>query len=566
MLFKKYLVSKVFLGLVVSIALQAGAIAEESKSIEPESTLIGTDARGTETVRSLTQEEQQEVDRLVGQVVDRAKKADNDRENARNQVPNDVIRINYIPETIKEEIRKQVREELRKDVVKDVIAEAEKEEWGIPGALPSWINRITFSGDIRIRAQADIFDNSNTENSYFNIHEINDAGGQVYAGRDQFINTTEDRNRARLRARFGVRAEVSDGLTAGLRISTGNRKDPVSTNQTLGNYSNKYELVWDQIYLKYVNYDFWRYPRFSLSAGRMPNPWLSTDLVWDKDLAFEGLSGVYSYGFGSKEYANKLQTSSANVEVAIGAFPLQEVELSSDDKWLYGAQLRSMYTFSNNSIFRIGLSYYSFENITGVRNTTVESKDNDFTAPDYVQKGNLFYNIRNSSDPDAQLWALAAEYQELNLTITYEIPLSEWKHVKLTADIVKNLGYDEDEIIERVGGVTERSQGWDSGTGPTKEKTLGYQLGVTFGWSKVNSKGRWSASLFYKHLERDAVLDAFTDSDFHLGGTDAEGWILSAKYGIKKNSWLSMKLLSTDTIDGVPMGVNTVQIDWNAKF
>jgi hypothetical protein len=190
----------------------------------------------------------------------------------------------------------------------------------------------------------------------------------------------------------------------------------------------------------------------------------------------------------------------------------------------------------------------------------------DYTAPKYMQKGNLLYNIRNSTDPDAQLWALAAEYKEVNLTLIYDIALSTWNHLVLTADVVENIGYDKDEIEERAMGLVERSQGWSVETGPTKARTLGYQAGFTIGWPLVNYKEKWNASLFYKYLERDAVLDAFTDSDFHLGGTDAEGWILSAKYGLKKNSWLAFRLLSSDTLDGVEMGVDTFQLDWNAKF
>jgi hypothetical protein len=552
-------------GFVVSIVLITDLLIPLYAEDQSE---LGQSVNDTKTENStpLTEEEQGEVDSLVNKVIERGNKKKQNSEKLDNNIPTDVIRVNHVPESIKKEIRDQIREELRKDVVKDVINEAEKEEWGVPGALPGWIKRIKVTGDMRIRGQADLFSDSNIGATYVDVNVVNDAGGQNKAGPEQFINTTEDRHRARVRARLGITADIADGLLAGMRISTGKTSDPVSTNQTLGNHKNKYNVVWDRAYLKYTNYDFWRYPWFSLSAGRIPNPWISTDLVWDSDLSFEGLVSSIKYGFGSSEYNNKLKTTSANIAMTLGAFPLQEIELSSEDKWLYGLQLSSKFKFTNNTNFKIALSYYVYDNITGVRNTSVESTLMDYTAPEYMQKGNLLYNIRLSNDPDAELWALAAEYEEVNLTMLYDINLSTTKHILLTADIVKNIGYDEDDILELVQGEVTRSQGWNNDIGPTDERTLGYQLGVTYGWNNVNDKYKWNVSLFYKHLERDAVLDAFTDSDFHLGGTDAEGWILSAKYGLQKNSWLTFRAISSDTIDGVAMDVDTIQLDWNAKF
>jgi Putative porin len=62
------------------------------------------------------------------------------------------------------------------------------------------------------------------------------------------------------------------------------------------------------------------------------------------------------------------------------------------------------------------------------------------------------------------------------------------------------------------------------------------------------------------------VLDAFTESDFHLGGTDAKGYRLSAKYGLSKNVWLRGNWLSATEIDGPPLAIDVFQFDLNAKF
>jgi Putative porin len=70
----------------------------------------------------------------------------------------------------------------------------------------------------------------------------------------------------------------------------------------------------------------------------------------------------------------------------------------------------------------------------------------------------------------------------------------------------------------------------------------------------------------YKYIERDAVLDAYNDSDFHLGGTNAKGWVIGGNYGLMKNLWFTGRWLSTDVITGPKYGIDTLQLDLNAKF
>ena len=72
--------------------------------------------------------------------------------------------------------------------------------------------------------------------------------------------------------------------------------------------------------------------------------------------------------------------------------------------------------------------------------------------------------------------------------------------------------------------------------------------------------------LFANEKEADAVLDAFTDSDFHLGGTNNKGFILGAQYGLGKNTWLSARWLSSNEIRGLPLSIDVFQLYFNAKF
>ena len=89
---------------------------------------------------------------------------------------------------------------------------------------------------------------------------------------------------------------------------------------------------------------------------------------------------------------------------------------------------------------------------------------------------------------------------------------------------------------------------------------------MTVGYPKIQKLWDWQTSLTYKYLEADAVLDAFTDSDFHLGGTNAKGWILGGQLGVGNNLWVRARWISSDTIAERPVAIDTLQVDINSRF
>src|SRR5262245_47641894 len=92
------------------------------------------------------------------------------------------VRVTYVPEVVKEEIRNDVKEDLHDEVVNDVIEHAREERWGVADALPEWIGRVSWSGDVRLRGQYDAFDDGNAVNVYRDFQAINEAGGEGEAG------------------------------------------------------------------------------------------------------------------------------------------------------------------------------------------------------------------------------------------------------------------------------------------------------------------------------------------------------------------------------------------------
>jgi hypothetical protein len=515
---------------------------------------------------------QQRADELIAEAERSAMEQALREEKSRAEKAPGVVRVPYVPEFVRQEIKDEVKAELRQDVVEDVMAQAETERWGVPDALPDWTRRFSFSGDIRLRGEANFYDSNNPAfgTAFVDYNEVNDNRG--FSG--SFLNTTEDRYRARMRMRLGVKARVSNDMTAAIRIASGNFRNPVSTNTTLGNDFGSYQLVLDRAYLKYVDHDTDQYPWLTLQGGRMPNPWFSTDLVWDSDLNFDGFAATYRHNLSGSGSLLSLDERDRTLYLTVGAFPLDEVELSSRDKWLFAGQLGAEFQFDNQSSFRFGLAYYNYYNITGKVSPLSAPDKYAFTAPGFVQKGNSMYSISDPTDPLTR-FGLVSDYDLVNLTAEYDIARFAPVHVILTGDYVKNIGYDEDEIQNRLDGDVMFVNSTRIPGDPGDDQTDGWMAKLTLGWPNVSLRRSWQVFLAYKYLERDAVLDAYTDSDFHLGGTNAEGWIVGASYGLLDDTYLQIRYLSADAIDEgpkvggqpvAPLGIDVLQVDLGARF
>lgn len=456
------------------------------------------------------------------------------------------VRVPYVPDIIKDQIRDEVRQGLRAEVTKDVVKEARAEKWGVPGALPQWITNMNVHGDIRLRGEEDLYASGNAQDQYLNFSAVNAAGGIGKAGAGALLNTTTDRLRERVRLRLGFDERVTDGITVGMQFGFDNQSFGASTNHTLGTYGQNGPLAVYQAYLRYDAPSSTQLPWMTLEGGRFANPFYSTALVWYPDLQFEGTYGSWRLGFGGSGEAPR------NVFFTAGAFPLQEVELSYRDKWLTAAQLGLDWPWEGGGRARLAAAYYYYDHVTGVRNSVNSTLEN-FTAPSLLQKGNTLFDISNNpTDPTVNLFALAADYHELNVTAGLDIPVADYQW-SVVADYVDNVGYNQNDIYRRTGILVPK-------------RGLGYLAGTNFGSAKTGRAGTWQASLEYRYLQRDAVLDAFADQDFHLGGTDAKGYIIAGKWWFRDRTSLSLRYFSTNEIDGPPLGIDMIFLDVNAAF
>jgi hypothetical protein len=499
------------------------------------------------------------------------------------------IRVTYVPQFI----RKQIADEVRSQVMD----QAQTEGWAAPDALPEWTKRIKIFGDLRVRAEDDGFD-SNNYNKFINFNSVNNGSGfdaneylNGNATNPPFLNTTEDRERFRLRARFGVDAQIDDWVEGIIRVGTGQDDGPVSPNQTLGTAItadgssgdfSKPALWLDQGYLKFTPL-----PELTVVAGRAPSQFLPSDLMFYPELQFDGFAAKGSESFGN-----------VTVFGTVGAFPLfntafdfstnSDVKYSSTNSYLTALQGGVAWQVRPNIKATLGVGIFDFLGVQGaVSNPCNEQPgstatsgifycNTDDTRTPYEQFGNTLYAIRNiipqpeptgTLPPNPQYYGLASRFNVLDIHPRVDITTYHPIDVAIEGQFIKNLAYNYNEILDH--GPSQGPIGPQNNIGSNghyQGGDTGYMVKATLGDLQIHKLWDWNIFATYRYLETDATLDAIADSDFHYGGTNAQGYILGGSIGIARNTWFQLRYFSAEAISGPHYGTQQVYLDLNSSF
>lgn len=481
------------------------------------------------------------------------------------QAQPNVQRIPYISEAVKSQIRNEIKEE--------ILMQARSERWGVPHATPAWVDRIKIDGDLRYRHQADRPSKDNTPPVvYLGAEGVNDNGTSRAPDFAAFnssgyasASTIDKRDRERLRLRLGLTAKVADEVGVGVRLATGNTNDRVSTNQTLGQGFNKYQILVDRAFIRLD-------PTESLTvyAGRMANPWFATDMVWSENLNFEGLAATL----------RRIPDDGTFVPFAtVGWFPLREASKPArGSRALTGAQVGLSWQPASRMNVKAGLAIYSYKNMAGQQDldyitdgsqvTGVGVSYGQYEYPGSMrQKGNTVFETNPAFDRNQPpVWGLAYEFRPMVLTLAAELTHFSPYSLLLSAEYARNSAFDVASFRKRAGPAFANVN--------PGGKDAGYHFKLAFGAPVVQEAGQWQVMTSYRYVGSDAVLDAFTDSDLGLGGTNLKGFTIGASYGLYRNTSLGARYLSAQTIDS-PLNtsypdakyqVNTLQVDLNVRF
>jgi hypothetical protein len=342
---------------------------------------------------------------------------------------------------------------------------------------------------------------------------------------------TQQRERERYRLRLGLRGTLADDWFFGVRLET--NASSRSTNVTFGDDSGgPFAKGSDGVNVGQAFLGYKGFPDIVLTAGKMPNPLITTFMVWDPDINPEGLAEQWKHTFtialgeGETEsddasytkdgmaksapksagpklkidlFANFAQFvyDDANPENPLGARATNRQPgargsqlVPNTDAFLLAWQVGARFTFPNNIYAQVAPTLYNY---TG----------NGDTFNIHYQGGDR--NLSNTA-------SLAQNQTGINSLFVFDLPGEiGWKLGKIPmrffADFAVNLEGDE-----RAAAAGHPSQG---------DQRYAYQVGLALG--QLKKKSDWQIAAFWQRQDQFALDPNLVDTEFFDSKLNLQG-------------------------------------------
>ena len=416
----------------------------------------------------------------------------------------------------------------------------------LKSALPSWLDGLTFVGNVRARYEGQYF------SSWSNEKVNQGANGQDNVLSKQAKNLL-DFNRERIRLQFGFIKKFDDEWSAGFLLTTDDStysgssnsgSKPWETNQTLtGDFSNK-PIALDQAWIQYrpacLNS---KVDEVTFITGKFANPFVTSAMLWDPDVRPEGVA---------ESWIHKC-TDEFSIFATLGQFFLDDTQFTDTggasptavpygNTALLAYQLGLRYKITPDVAWTLALAYYQY--IGTQYDTTVGA----------IANGNSY----NASA--AAVNGVAVGGMDTNMHI-----------VDLYSDVTFLIGPNKTPLklfAQADWNVNDTAQ--DSFVSarrtypqPYYNQDQAFIFGVVFGQTK--KKGDWAVGYDYRWVEADAVFSPFTDSAFN--GTDHEGHNVFFSYALAKNVVGTIRYVHYDWIvDKIDPNRNMVRAEVQVNF
>jgi len=301
-----------------------------------------------------------------------------------------------------------------------------------------------------------------------------------------------ERDRYRYRFRAGLTGKMANDWSWGFRLetATGSR----SSNVTMGDDAGPFAKTSDTVNVGQIWAQWTPSSNFTLTVGRMPNPLVSTLMVWDADINPEGIAEQYKHRDGKLEYSATLGQFLYSAASTQNAFASGATPGAKTDDLLMCA-------------WQAGLKYYTGEG-------TAQFFQINPTIYTYVQ--------RNNFNPAAFKGVFsAANGAAVNDLTVLDVPLEyDWAiggvPVRAFGDFAINFNADD------------RATKW--GRPDLSNQDKAWQVGFQYG--KAANKGEWDAKVFYQSTGAFALDPNLVDSDIWDSRTNMKGWVFTGNYAL----------------------------------
>lgn len=289
-------------------------------------------------------------------------------------------------------------------------------------------------------------------------------------------NITSSNHNERMRARLNISSKINDEVKTVLQLASGNRA-ATTTNVTYDSGYTKKGIDIDMAYAEWA-----AAKSTTVLLGKVKNTLFvpgDSDLLWDADLTFEGVTLNWSCNCDTLGYFANLGTYwyEERDHEATGN--------SHSDTYQYTSQLGAKWVQDEKTL-TMGVGYHVFSPIQDQQLSATSGTDGRGNTTVAVTATDVRY---------------AYNYDVAELFATYAMMAFDRPIVLYTNFVLNTATPDEND---------------------------GHLVGIIFG--KLKTKGDWSLGYNYRRLKKDAVLAALTDADITNGETDSLGHKIQARY------------------------------------
>lgn len=367
-------------------------------------------------------------------------------------------------------VNDQEAEELRAELVKDFVANTSAGKLN----LGSTLTELRIAGDVRIRYESRV--------------------GELLSGDHQ------ERDRFRYRFRTALTGKLLNNWAFGVRLETaaGSR----SSNVTMGDDGGPFAKTNDTVNIGQIYATWTPNAQWSVTAGRMANPFVTTSMVWDGDINPEGLSEQYRVREGNNELfatlGQFLYSTSGNQNTFAGT----PNAAGSQDLYMFGWQGGyKRYVKGATTFFQIAPTIYNYVQADQRRNPAA------FNAIFTPANGGAINN----------LFVLEVPF-EYNWVAGNGVPLRAFADVAINMD----------------GKARATKFGQPTLDGENKAYQVGFQYG------KASLKGEWDMRILYQSVGAFALDPNLVDSDLFDSRTNMKGFVIGANYALGAATQLSL--------------------------
>lgn len=385
--------------------------------------------------------------------------------------------------------------------------EEQKRIAGVEGIL----GRFRMSGDVRVR--------------YENFtQEKNDEASTT--------KTNFERNRPRVRVRFGIDGKLNQNFVGGFAIATGAINDPTSPNQTLGDNMTRKSINLDR---GYITYNSSAIKGLSITGGKWAFNWQKTNQTFDPDINPDGFNERYSYDVKSPVLKNITLYAA---QLFLNEKNSNNVGGNKDESWALVGGVQAKLQLGKFWTMTPSWNMIGFLNPDYVVNGAATTA-NAGTTPNWG--GNLAPTNSNGFAPNgmtncvttrvqygASAPALCSDYLYNDIILNNTIATGHAKFpVNVLFEFEQNLGANSS--TGGLSGATAKT------TAENKKRNKLIVLDASVGQAK--GKGDIQFGYSFIRSEQDAVLASFAESD-QFQPTNALNHKIYFNYKIANNTTL----------------------------